>query len=144
MALPRLIHPIQVTFELLQKAEMVMDDDAREPVHGQRNDGVGDQFTIPCQVHWDKKDEPLAEVGGVVTSSSGYFLARAIDMDTVLGIGVRLKRGDRIVSYTSRGPVYEVVPCKLFITHGEPMGHYPERGASLYKYHITDRDPVSS
>lgn len=144
MALPRLIHPIQVTFELLRQDEMVMDDEAREPIHGMRNDASGDSFTIPCQVHWNKKDEPQANIGGVVTTSVGYFVARAYDMDQILGAGVRLKRGDRVVSYTSKGPVYEVVQCKLYILHGDPMGHYPERSASLFKYHITDRDPVST
>lgn len=144
MPLPRLIHPVQVTFQLLQKGEMLMDDDAREPIHGMRNDDDGDEFTIPCQVKWNKKDEPQANIGGVVTSSVGYFLARATDMDRILGTGVRLKRGDRIVSYTSAGPVYEVVTCRLYILNCEPYGHYPERGATLYKCHFTDRDPVQT
>jgi len=144
MAHPRLIHPIQVTVQLLRKDEMLMDDDAREPIHGMRNDASGDQFTLPCQVSWSKKDEPSAQIGGVVTTSVGYFLARALDMDNILGSGVRLKRGDKVISYTSSPAGGEVVTCNFYILHGDPMAHYPEKGATLYKYHITDRDPVST
>ena len=141
MALPRLIHPVQVTFEVFNPSEMLMDDEAREPIHGARSQ-AGDTYVIPCQVNWSKKDAPDANIGGVITESIGYFLARAHDMDAILGAGVRLKRGDHITQYTSRGPVFEVIPCNLFILRGDPHGHYPERGATLYKYHITDRDPV--
>jgi hypothetical protein len=145
MALPRLIHPIQVTFQLFNQESMLMDEDAREPIHGARSQ-PGDTVSFPCQVSWTKFNDPRANIGGTSTEFIGYFLARAHDMDQFLpdraNVGKRLKRGDYVVSYTSKGPVFEVVPCKLFILRGEPFGHYPERGATLYKYHVTDRDPV--
>lgn len=141
MASPRLIHPVQVTFEMFKPEQMLMDAEAREPIHGVRSN-ASETYTIPCQVSWSKKDAPQSNIGGVVTMTVGYFLARAIDMDQILGIGVRLKRGDHITQYTSKGPVFEVVPCNLWVTHGDPMGHYPERGATLFKYHVSDRDPV--
>lgn len=142
MPMPNLIHPVQVTLSLLRKDEMLMDQDAREPIHGMRNDESGDQFTIPAQFKWTKKDEPNANVGGVVTTSIGYILVRSVDMDKILGAGVRPKRGDRIVSYTSKPAGGEVVQCNLFITHLDPAGHYPEHGATLYRCHFVDRDPV--
>ena len=141
MALPRLIHPVQVTFEVFNPGAMIMDKEAREPIHGARSQ-AGDSYVIPCQVNFSKKDDPDANIGGTVTETVGYFLARAFDMDNILGAGKRLKRGDRVVSYTSLGPTFEVVPCNLFILRGDPYGHYPERGATLYKYQVTDRDPV--
>lgn len=141
MPSPRLIHPVNVTFEVFNQADMLMDDQARAPIHGARSQ-PGDVYKIPCQVSWNKKDDPAANIGGTVTESIGYFLARKLDMDQILGPGVRLKRGDRITQYESFGPVTEVVTCDLYILRGDPYGHYPERGASLYKYHVTDRDPV--
>lgn len=140
MALPRLIHPVNVTFERFDSANMVMDNDAREPIHGIRNESTG-TVVIPCQVHWDSFDVPQANVGGTTNENRGYFLARSYDMDNILGPNVRLKRGDHITQYESRNGT-EVIKMDLYISHGDPFGHYPERGASLWKYHVTDRDPV--
>lgn len=141
MALPRLIHPVQVTFEVFNAAEMIMDDEARAPIHGVRSQ-AGDTYVIPCQVNFNKKDDPQANIGGTITETVGYFLARAHDMNNILGVGKRLKRGDRVVSYVSSGPVFETIECNLYIMRVDPYGHYPERGASLFKCHVTDRDPV--
>ena len=140
MALPRLIHPVLVTFDLFNSSAMIMDADAREPIHGARSQS-GDLYEIPCQVSWARFDEPQANVGGTATEFTGYFLARAHDMDQMLGPGKRLKRGDRITQYRSNQNT-EVIPVNLYIVRGDPFGHYPERGATLYKYHVTDRDPV--
>lgn len=139
MALPRLIHPVLVTFERFEPDDMVMDADAREPVHGLRN--VSGTVVIPCQVKLDELRDPAPNVGGTVEESKGYFLARSVDLDTILGVNVRLKRGDRVVQYASMNGT-EVVPCNLFVLRGDPWGHYPERGASLWKFHVTDRNPV--
>ena len=141
MPTPRLIHPVNVTFVRLNRDEMVMDDDAREPIHGVRS-GDTDTFTIPCQVSWNKFDDPQPNIGGVVTSTVGYFLARSIDMDRILGTGERIQRGDRITGYASTSGTGESVPCNLYVIRGDPYGHYPNEGATLYKYQVTDRDPV--
>lgn len=141
MAQPRLIHPVEVTIELFSPDQMVMDHDAREPVHGARSQPT-DAIVLPCQVHFDKFQDPTQEPGGTVTLSNAYFLARSIDMDRIIGQGKRLKRGDRITQYKSVLRPGEVVKCDLFITRFDPMGHYPERGATLYKYTVEDRDPV--
>ena len=140
MPQPRLIHPIEVTIALFNRDAMLMDNDAREPIHGARSQS-GDTVKLLCQVHFDRLDDPQANVGGTNPDSAGYFLARSIDMNRVLGPGQRLKRGDHIVQYTSLMQTEQVV-CNLFISRGDPMGHYPGLGATLWKYTVVDRGPV--
>ena len=139
MALPHLIHPVNVTFELFEPGGLIMDPDSREPIHGLRN--TSGTVIIPCQVKFEMLRDPAPNVGGTIEESKGYFLARSIDMDATLGANVRLKRGDKVVQYMSRNGT-EVVVCNLFVLRGDPWGHYPERGASLWKFQVTDRNPV--
>jgi hypothetical protein len=138
---PKLIHPVEVTIDLLDKPAMLMDDQAREPIHGVRSQPT-DTHVLPAQIHIDQFRSPSQEAGGTVTATIGYLLVRALDMDHILGRGVRIKRGDHITSYTGNMPDGEVVACDLYITRVDPAAHYPPYGATLYKAHFEDRDPV--
>lgn len=133
---PRLIHPVTMRVERLNRDEMVMDHDAREPIRGARL-SADDIFELPAQVHWDVAESPEYQPAGARLNSSGYVLCRVHDMDTVLGTGQRLKRGDHI---TVLG---HMTGLDLYITHFTPAGHYPDQdGASMFKYHFSDRKPV--
>lgn len=136
MPLPRLIHPVDVTVERLTRSGLVMDDDAREAVHGPRS-SAAQTFVIPAQIKWDKQDNPDPEEGGTRQRSTGYILCRPTDLDTVLGTGQRLKREDRITAIGVN------TGLDLYITGTGPMGHYPDQsGQSLIRYFFEDRKPV--
>lgn len=135
MVRPNLVHPIQVTVERFNRDGMIMDGDAREPIHGARA-AAADVVTLPAQVKWDEKDDPEPQEGGVRSNSSGYILCRFVDLDLYLGAGQRFKRGDRI---TTMGVT---TGLDLYITGNKPMGHYPDqRGAGLIRYNFADRKP---
>lgn len=139
--LPRLIHPMQISVDVLDRAAMLQDLQAREPIHGARSQ-PGESYVLPAQVKADRWKDPQPSTGGVQTMSAGYFLVRAYDMDQILGIGVRLKLGDHISGYTGNQGA-EPVPCDLYITQVQPTIHYPQTGAAMYKCHFEDRDPVT-
>lgn len=136
MPRPRLIHPINVTVERLVRSELIMDDDAREPIHGLRTT-TAQTFTIPAQIKWDKQDNPDPEEGGARNRSTGYILCRPVDLDNKLGANQRLKRGDRITAMGVN------TGLDIYITGTAPMGHYPDQnGHGLIKYFFEDRKPV--
>src|SRR5690349_19750276 len=115
MPKPRLIHPIEVTIEPLNRAGMVMDDDAREPMNGARG---GTTYKIQAQIRWQDKDQPNAQRGGVRETSRGYILVETEAMRT---LGKTLARGDRI---TQIGSDDNALPVNLFLGEQEPLGHY--------------------
>lgn len=136
MVLPRLIHPVDVKVERLIRSELVMDNDAREPFHGPRTT-TAESYTIKAQVKWSAKDDLDPSGGGSLERSVGYILVRLVDMDSILGVGVRLKRGDRITEIGVQ------TGLDLYIVKEAPAGHYPDQsGQSLIKYHFEDRHPV--
>lgn len=136
MPTPHLLHPTQVTIERLTRDQMVMDVDAREPVHGARTT-TGQTVVLPAQIKWSEKAKDEPQEGGVRERSSGYILCRELDMDRIMGVGQRLKRGDRISA------MGHTTGLDLYIMMEEPIAHYPvHQGSTLIKYHFEDRHPV--
>lgn len=133
---PNLIHPISVIVERLNTAEMVMDPDTREPMHGARS-SAADRITVQAQINWGARKRPSFDGGGVEENSDGYILCRTYDLQKLGGL---LKRGDRIVQIGTGANAIEV---DLYLTRQEPMGHWPDQnGATLVRYHFEDRAPV--
>lgn len=138
MALPNLIHPVPVQLEIFDVAGQVMDDEAREPVHGARN-ASGDLVTLEAQVSYPQDQGIVMEAGGVRLTSSGHILVRRADLRD---LGVAPKRGDRIVQI---GEGENALTVNLFITGFQPMAHYTDQGGpTLMRYNFEDRDPTSS
>jgi hypothetical protein len=115
---------------------MLMDNEAREPIHGARTTAT-QTFTLPVQAKWNDAADPTPMEGGPREEDRGYILARMKDMDLYLGPGERIKRGDRIVA------MGVLTGLDLYITGTEPIGHYPDQaGATMVKYRFADRHPV--
>lgn len=136
MPSPRLLHPIPVTIELMNRDQLVTDMGAREAFHGARRIA---KRTI--QVHAQRKvqgaSDPAVNVEGFSVPVAGYILVRTMDLRQ---LGVELKRGDRIVQF-GRAP--NAVAADVYLLLEERMGHYPSQGgATLQKWFYGDRDPV--
>jgi len=136
MTLPALLHPIQIKVERLLRSELLMDEDAREPVHGTRTT-ARQVFVLPAQIKWSDTEEASPQEAGAREEDRGYILCRTNDMDLFLGSGERLKRGDRIIAIGSEEGL------DLYITGSLQMGHYPDQnGVSLIRYRFSDRHPT--
>jgi len=136
MTLPTLLHPVQVKVERLIRSEMLMDVDAREPVHGTRTT-ARQTFTLPAQIKWSDTEEASPQEAGTREEDRGYILCRTVDMDLLLGPGSRLKRGDRIIA------IGHEEGLDLYITGSLQMGHYlDQNGSSLIRYRFSDRHPT--
>ena len=152
MPYPRLIHPINVTFELLDRDNSFFDEHAREPVRQVIRKGTapntGDQKTIKGQVSFyfagAKLDyaEYLRE--GILDRTVGYVVLRYKDMkkeglltqDATTGkfTDIGIKRGDRIVYLENR-------PINVFVTGFKDFGHYPKYGQTMIQVNFDDRHP---
>jgi hypothetical protein len=148
---PRLIHPIDVTFQIMDRDDSVFDQYAREPVGQVVREGEspnsGSEYTIKAQVSYyyagARKDDPMWERGGVVEQTNCYVTVRYKDLvkvglltltadgslDTMI-----LKRGDRVVKIGR-----EVVD--FYVDGFKPFGHYPNRRQTLLQVDLTDRHP---
>jgi len=150
MPVPNLIHPIKVTFELIDRANTVFDLYAREPV-GQvvrmgESPGTGSRIVIKGQISYyfagAKKDEPFYEAGGVTEASVGYISLRFKDMIKAGLVSVSggqytnmiLKRGDRIIQMGKMVVDYYVGGFKDF-------AHYPAHDQTMLQVNFTDRHP---
>lgn len=133
---PRLIHPVNIIVERLERNELLFDNDAREPFHGPRTT-VLDTFKLPAQIRWFEKNDAEAQEAGIREGDSGYVLLRLVDMDRIMGTGERLKRGDRIIKM---GVLEDL---NVYIIREAPIAHWPDQlGATLIKYFYEDRRPV--
>jgi hypothetical protein len=134
---PNLIHPIPVVVQRHNRAKQVMDDEAREPLHGART-SAADVVNIDAQVSWGTRGRVQNEAGGVEEKSDGYILCRTSDLRTK---GGPFKRGDKIVTI---GTGDNALAVELFITQMDPMGHWPDQGgSSLLKFMFSDRKPFN-
>jgi hypothetical protein len=151
MVQPRLIHPIKVTFQIIDHDDSVFDPYAREPV-GQvvregESPGTGTEYTFKAQVSFyyagARKDyvyhdrpgveeetnmyiattyKELVKVGLLTLDSNGNF-------DTML-----LKRGDRMVRWGREA-------CNYYVAGFKPFGHYPKQRQTLIQINLEDRHP---
>lgn len=135
MPIPNLIHPINVTFEFVEKEEMVVDSSARESVFGSRQlQSVVSTVTLEAQVAWIDKDDPRYEGTGATEENTGYLTMRYYDISAAV---VDIERGTKIVAIEGMGSV------SLFVTKKQPCGHYPGHGATLVRFYFADRKPAA-
>ncbi len=134
---PKLNHPIWTVIELLDReGSMLMDEDAREPVYGPKSTFYK-TITIPAQISTQDTDMAVAEDTGIRETSRGHIICRVVDMEKIIGPGMRLKRGDRIIKIG-----FEDVD--LYIIGHRSFAHWPHLGgAMLVMYYFSDRHPTS-
>ena len=135
MALPRLMHPIIIAIEPLNRVATIVDDDFREPIQ-QGNRAI--RYSIPGQVKWGGDDQAKASNLGSESESDGYVLFRFVDLRNA-GINV-VKQGDRFVSMGSGANKQDI---DVYVVKIQQMGHYPDRsGPSLVRAWFKDRHPA--
>lgn len=148
---PNLIHPVKVTFELLDRDNTLWDDQAREPVRQAVRKGAqpntGSRVTIKGQISFyfagAKLDYPEWLREGVLERTVGYVSLRFKDMKKA-GLltydvdgkfdEIKIKRGDRIVYLEKR-------PTDLYVTGFKDFAHYPGFGQTMIQVNFDDRNP---
>lgn len=130
MTLPRLIHPVPVVIEQIDRASTLYDSDAREAVtQAARDAGI----TIPGQVKWGTQFGLEPTKTGPREDASGYVLFRRIDLDAA---SVTLQINDNIKKLGD-------VDADLYISRLEWIAHYPSAGGpTMVKAHFVDRQPA--
>lgn len=137
MASPRLLHPIPVTVELINREQLVADGDARESFHGARQ-VAAQRVTVKAQRKVMSATEPAVSVAGFSETAKGYILVRTVDLRR---LNITLRRGDRIVQF---GAGLNAAAADVYLMLSEDMGHYPgQGGATLQKWYYTDRSPAT-
>lgn len=151
---PNLIHPVEAEFELMDRADSVFDEYAREPVGQVVRDGEspntpssGSRVTIRAQISFyfsgAKQDYPMYERGGTNEVTDMYISVRYVDLlkagliskDTNGNyVNFLIKRGDRMIRY---GKTY----CDLYVAGFKPFGFYPKHGQTMLQINFTDRHP---
>lgn len=152
MVQPNLIHPILVTFQLLDRAETVYDKYAREPVGQAIRQGesprTGDEVSIKGQFSYyfasAKQNYPNFNREGVTEETMAYVALRYKDMIRagLLTVDVNgdfdiyiLKRGDRVVKVGKETVNYYVEGFK-------PFAHYPGERQTMIQINLMDRHPT--
>lgn len=135
MPLPNLIHPVNIEWEPLQRAQTIVDDDFREPIQ-QGNRSV--RYNVPGQVNWKTGDDMANPRNfGSESEADGYILFRWVDLEAA-GAPIP-KQGDRVIATGSGNRRYVV---DVYVIRVQPMGHYPDqRGPSLFRAWFKDRSP---
>jgi hypothetical protein len=151
MPVPNLIHPIPVTFELLDRDNTMYDPYAREPIQQVVREGEsprsGTTVTIKAQVSFyfagAKQDYPMFERDGVVEDSIGYIAVRYRDLiraglaekdSNGNFINKKLIRGVRIIEIGRDTTDYYIGGFKTF-------AHYPGSQQNMLQINFTDRHP---
>lgn len=115
MVLPRLLHPVPITIQQIDRSTTIYDDDFREEV--QRVERSSD-VQVPGQVSWEIDKRFRSALGGAIEDSEGYVLFRFRDLTAA---SVTLKREDRLTSLGNYA-------CDVYVTALQPIGHYPDQG----------------
>lgn len=126
---PRLLHPVSVVLEQIDRAATLYDEDTRAPLQQAARRA---SITIPGQASYGSSKDHMARAFGPLEQESGYvtFLQRDLEAHSItLGIG------DRI---TAIGNTTQ----NAYITRLQPMGHYPEFGNTLVRAYYQDRQPA--
>jgi hypothetical protein len=137
MPSPRLMHPVPVTIEQINRDQLIANVNARETFHGARQIS---KRTVELQAQHRKmgSNVPAVSAAGFNDVSTGNILVRTKDLRR---LGVVLKRGDRIVKI-GRGP--NALTMDAYLLAVEEMAHYPSQGGpTLQKWHYGDRDPLA-
>ncbi len=150
MPQPRLIHPISVVIQPIDRTDTVYDPYAREPV-GQvvregESTGTGSEVTVKAQISYysasAKQDYPMPQNYGMEEKTMGYIACRYKDLvagglveeSGGLYTKVKIKRGDRITQIGKESVNY-------YITGYKPFGHYPRQKQTLIQINFEDRHP---
>lgn len=127
--IPRLLHPVPVTIEQIDRGETLYDEDAREPIQ-QAARKVSK--TIPGQVKWFSQFDDKPTRAGTIENASGYVLFRQVDLTAY---AVELATEDRFSRIGTRDTDVYVVSLR-------PVGHYPDQGGhTMIKAFFKDRQP---
>lgn len=131
MVLPRLLHPVDIVIQQINRAGTRQDDDYREPI--QRTTRHANK-TVPGQVKWESEREESDQPIGVVEEANGYVLFRYVDLNAK---SVTLAIGDKFIKTGN-------VDTNVYIVRLEPCGHYADQlGPTMVKAHFLDRQPSS-
>lgn len=151
--IPRLLHPVLVTFQLQDKSNTVYDKYAREPVQQVTRQGesprTGTALSIKGQVSFYFASAKLNDAAfgfereGIVEGSIGYVALRFKDMVRV-GLATYdavddkyemvLQRGDRIAKFARR-------EVDFYVTGFKDFAHYTAYGQTLIQVNFSDRHP---
>lgn len=128
MPLPRLLHPINITVQQIDRETTIYDEETREPVQKvQRNSDT----VIPGQVLFGKQKDMIPSPGGVREEAEGYVLFRYADLKR---LNMKLALNDRIIKIGHLD--FDVYIIKLM-----PMGHYGDQnGPSLVRAYFASRE----
>ena len=127
--LPKLIHPVNVTIEQIDRAGTYYDEDAREPI---QTVGRGSEKIIPGQISWVEQLALSMSKTGASENARGYVLFRKVDLDAA---SVTLQINDRILKMGH-------VETDVYIDELKWMGHYPDQnGPALVRAYFVDRQP---
>lgn len=125
---PRLLHPVPVQLEQIDRGATVYDTDAREPVQQAARKTV---VTIPGQASYGSRADLKFSAGGPQEGEDGFITFRKLDLDAR---SITLHVNDRIVKVGA-------VVHDAYITRIQPMGHYPEFNSTLVRAYFSDRQP---
>jgi hypothetical protein len=132
--LPRLIHPVQIEVEKIQRAVAPMDDDYAEPTQQAVR---GPRIAVPGQVKWGMDERLRATLTGAEQESEGYIVFRRVDL-RAKGL-IEIAQNDR---FTAIGTGLNRVEVDLYVIGLRYEGHYPDQGgAALVKAFFKDRFP---
>ena len=133
MPLPRLLHPVPVEVEQLDRVETIVDEDYREPVQQAVR---GPRKTVPGQIKWTFDDQLRATLVGAEQEAQGYILFRRRELRAA---SLEIKQGDRFVKI---GTGANAVLVDLYVVGLRYEGHYPDQGGpALVKAFFKDRMP---
>ena len=124
----RLLFPVDVEIEPVDKAATKYDSSAREPV---LQVARGTTVTLPAQVEWTERNRPNPTRAGTQHKSRGYLVLLTRTLPTY---SYTPKRGDKIVSIPNR-------PGKYFVTSITPHAHRNGVPQTLH-LEFADRSPT--
>ena len=128
MPLPRLLHPVNITVQQIDRDATIYDEETREPVQkvSRNTDTV-----IPGQALWVRQKDMIASPGGVREEAEGYVLFRYADLKRM---GITLALNDRIIKVGHLA--VDVYVIKLM-----PMAHYADQnGPALVRAYFASRE----
>lgn len=135
MPFPRLLHPVPVELESLDRAATIVDDDYGEPVQQAVR---SPRHVLSGQVSWGKGDQQF-RLGplGAEEHADGYVLFLLKDLRAA---NLELKQGDRIVAI---GAGVARIELDVYVVKLKPEGHYAWAGGpTMMKAFFADRFPA--
>ncbi len=129
MPVVRLLHPVPIVLEQINKGTTIYDEDSREPIQ-QASRPV--KVDLQAQVKWSSQFSEENTRVGTVESASGYLLFLKVDLDAK---SIVLQLEDRFSRIGTRD-------TDVYITRLRPVIHYPDHGGHAgIKAFFNDRQP---